>query len=127
MPLITPDVSEVTPAIEAGSYRLRITGVEAGEWKTGTPFLKFEMETCESGDPKLDGRKVFHRVPYTGKGAFRFAQMHMAATGENYQNGDIDTEVYLGREVAAVIVDGTDREGNLSGYPEIKTVTPVAN
>jgi hypothetical protein len=125
MPLITPDVSEVSPAIEAGSYRLRITGVEAGEWKTGTPFLKFEMETCESGSPELDGRKIWHRVPYTGKGAFRFAQMHSAAMGENYESGTIDPEIYLGREVAAVIVDGTDREGNLSGYPEVKTVNAV--
>lgn len=122
MPLITPDTSEVVPGIQAGDYRMRIVGVETGEWSTGTPYLKFEMETCSSAEPQLDGRKVWHRVPYTGKGAFRFADMHRAATGENYTNGQIDTEVYLGREIAVTIVDGTDREGNPSGYPEVKAV-----
>lgn len=102
---------------------MRVTKVESGEWSTGTPFLKFELETCGSEDPKLDGRKVWHRVPYTGKGAFRFVEFHKAATGENYQAGEIDTEVYLGREIAAVIVDGVDyKTGQASGYPEVKAV-----
>ena len=126
MALITPDVSEITPDLEVGTHRMRITDVVAGEWKTGTPYLNFTMETCEAAKPELNGRKFWHKVPYTGKGAFLFAKLHKAVIGEDYVNGEIDTEVYLGRDCPLVLDDGVDsRDGSPTGYLDAKAIKPV--
>ena len=128
MPIITPDVSEVKGSIEPGEHRVLISAVDAGEWQSGTPYLKFTLETVDAADPKLNGLKVWHQVPIAGGGAFRFADMFKAAIGESYEAGSsIDTEMFLGRQLAVTVVPGVHyKTGEPTGYPEVKAVRPVS-
>jgi hypothetical protein len=122
--LITPDLSEVSTPISAGTYKVRIVKAVPGEYKTGLKYINWHMETFESEDAKDDGRYIFNKTPYTGKAAFRMADMWRAALGKELE-GKFDTEQLLGKEIKVVVVDGTDQEGNPSGYPDVKTVASL--
>ena len=131
MSLVTPDVSGVTPDIKPGDYRVRVTEVASGSWDktdgSSTPYLSFVLETTGSDEANLNGRKIWHKTPISGRGAFTFAKMHKASIGEEYQAGQqIDTEMYLGREVLVTLVDGVNRQtGVPTGYTEVKAVKEV--
>jgi hypothetical protein len=120
--LIDANFDEVSDQVVAGTYSTRIVGAEAGEWSTGTKFIKWTLETIEEENPKNNGRRIFHRTPTHGKGAFRLQEIYRAATGE-VLSGGFDTEQLLSKEIKTVVVDGKDKEGNPSGYPEVKSVS----
>lgn len=124
--LITPDFSEVRDAITAGTYRVRVVGAEPGEWQSGTKFVKWTLETFSEADAKNNGRRMYHRTPVAGGGAFKLQELYQAAMKAPLATGAaIDTDLVLGKEVTAVVVEGTDREGNPTGYPEVKAVRPL--
>lgn len=124
--LITPDFSEVRDSISAGTYKVRVVAAEPGEWSTGTKFVNWHLETFGESEAKNNGRRVYYRTPIAGKGAFRLADMYQAAMKTPLSAGTaIDTEVVLGKELTAVVVEGVDREGNPTGYPEVKAVRPL--
>lgn len=120
MAFIKPDLSEVQAPITPGEYKVRVVGSEVGEWtgkdgKPNTPYINWTLETIGGEKPADNGRKIWHRTPVAGKGAFKFANFYKATTGQTYERGQgFDTEMLMGRELA-VIVDIT-----AEGYTEIK-------
>lgn len=124
MALVTPDFSEVTENVTPGTYKARIVDGKLGEWSTGTKYINWRLETFDEADPKNNGRAIFTKTPIAGKGAFRLADLYRAATKQTLA-GDFDTEQLYGKSVQVVVVDGTDKEGNPSGYAEVKAVKPI--
>jgi len=125
--LITPDFSEVTDQVGAGEYCVRITDCKSGEWNTQngkTQFLNWTLDTFNEAEPKNNGRKIFHKTPISGKGAFRLQQFYKAAMKQDLK-GAFDPSMLFGKELKVAVVDQKDKEGNLNGYTEVKTVSPL--
>jgi len=106
--LIQPDFSEIADEVTAGEYRVQVADVASGEWSTGTKYVAWTLETVGDEDPKNNGRKIFHRTPISGKGAFLTQRFYSAVTGEPCK-GPFETEQLLGREAVVVLKDGVDR------------------
>lgn len=123
--LLVPDFSEVSDQVTPGTYCTRVTGAKPGEWSTGTKYINWELETFAEEDQKNNGRKIFHKTPIAGKGAFRLQQFYKAAMKQDIGPKGFDTEMLLGKEVKVTVVDGTTKDGNASGYTEVKAVSPL--
>lgn len=124
MALIEPDFSDVQDSVTPGTYKVRVVGAEPGAWATGTKYVNWRLETFGESESKNNGRSIFFKTPTHGKGAFRLADLYRAATKQQLA-GAFDTEQLLGKEVQVTVVDGTDKEGNPSGYTEVKAVKPI--
>lgn len=118
---VQPDLSEIKEEVSPGTYRGIIKGATVGEWKTGTKYVNWELETFGEVDPKNNGRRVFHKTPVEGKGAFRLADFYKAATGQVLK-GAFDTDQLLNRKVEFEVIEGTTKEGTPSGYMEVGKV-----
>ena len=127
MSLIKPDFSEVQENVTAGTYKVRIVDGKTGEWNTErgtTMYINWAMETFGESETKNNGRRIFYKTPVTGKGAFRLQQFYKAATRADLR-GEFDTEQLLGKELEVTVIDGMDKEGNATGYTEVKSVRPL--
>lgn len=120
MGIITPDLSQIKEDVAPGEYHVRVVKSEDGEWagrdgKPATKFISWTLETMNEADPKNNGRRIWHRTPYTGGGAFRLVNFVKAATGSaiSSENPSFDTEEMMGRELV-VVCDKNDR-----GYIEV--------
>lgn len=123
--LVTPDVSELADEVTPGTYRGVITKAESGEWSTGTKYVKWTLETTGESESKNNGRRIYHKTPVMGRGAFQLQKLYKAATGRPL-TGSFDTEELVGKVVALEVVDGVNREtGEPTGYIEVKNVRPV--
>ena len=122
--LITPNFDEVKDQVEEGTYKVRITKGEPGEYKTGTQYVNWYLSTMDEEDPKNNGRTIFYKTPITGKGAFIIQKFYRTVTGEPIK-GEFDTEQLYGRECVVTIAEGKDQEGNPSGYMEVKAIKSV--
>lgn len=127
--LITPDFSEVKDNVAPGIYKCRIMNAKLDQWegkegKPPTKYLNWELETFAEEDEKNNGRKIFHKTPLNGGGAFRLRDFYKAVMGEDLA-GEFDAEMLYSRECEVTIVDGKNKAGELTGYTEVKTVKPV--
>lgn len=122
--LVQPDFSEVAEEITAGDYKGIIKKGEVKEWPNGGAYVNWEIETVGDANPKNNGRRIFHKTSTSGKGAFMLQQIYKAATGETL-TGKFDTEQLVGKTVAVTMADGV-RNGEPTGYVEVKRVRPVS-
>lgn len=131
MSFIKPDFSEVTDTVGPGTYSARVIESEPGAWsgkegKPDTHFVKWTLETFNEDDPKNNGRRIFHRTPISGKGAFLFQQFYKAAFGTEVPADGVDLNDFAGKEMTVTLVDGVDRMTKQpTGYVEVKTVTQL--
>jgi hypothetical protein len=125
-PQIEPDFTEVVD-LEAGKYQARITDVEAktGTSEKATPYLRWTLEVEGNETPALNGRKFFHNTMLKGPGAGMFKAFVRAALANDYNGGAIDTDELLGKSISCVLKDGKNKDGSLTGFPEVKSVTKV--
>lgn len=124
MALVEPNFSEVADAIVPGDYQVRVVDAAPGTWKTGTKHIAWTLETMNETEAKNNGRRMVHRTPTEGKGAFRLQQFYRAATGEVLK-GNFDTEQLLGKELLVTVKDSLDKEGNQTGYTEVAAVRQI--
>lgn len=129
MGLITPDFSDVKDNVGPGTYKVRIVDAKVDSWqgkdgKPDTTYVNWSLETFEEAESKNNGRRLFHKTPVNGGGAFRLQQFYKAAMKKDLAGG-FDTEEMLGKELEVTVVDGMDKMGNPTGYTDIKTVRPV--
>lgn len=127
--LIVPDFTEVKDNVTPGVYKARIVDSKVDQWagkegKAPTVYINWTLETYGEQDEKNNGRKIFHKTPINGPGAFRLREFYKAAMGEECQ-GAFDRTMLHSREVEVTIVDGKDKQGQLTGYTEVKAVKPV--
>lgn len=117
-PQISVDFTEAAEGtLPPGDYPVRIVDSTVRESKTsGNPYINWTLETFGKSEDKLNGRKVFHSTPVTGKGAGILRQF-LSAMGESTDIQQLETTDLHGRELVVVIVE--DKE---STYPKVKTV-----
>lgn len=128
MAVITPDLTEAgtRQAIAPGTYAARIKDCEVRTSQAGNDYLNWQLELF--GKPEVNNRIVFYRTMIKGGGAFRLAELYKAATGEQLKAGaSFDTDALVGREVTTILTEGRDKDGNVSQYPEVKSVVPYKN
>ena len=120
--LVTPSFDEVQEEVVPGTYKVTIKKGTPGEYSTGTPYVNWELETWGEADPKNNGRRIFHRTPTAGKGAFQIQRFYRAAAGE-ILSGAFDTEQLVGKQVE---VEVGEREYEGKKYTEVKSVRAVS-
>lgn len=125
--LVTPNLEDIQDEIEPGDYTVRIVDVQPETSRNGTPMLKVTFETFGESEEKNNGRRIFDRVCTAGKGAFRFTQLWSAAMGEKFDKSspEFDTEMFHGKELTLTVIEGTDQNGNPSGFPEVKGMRQI--
>jgi len=116
--LVQPDFSEAQEPITAGEYKVRVTGCEQKTSQKGAPYLRWELTTFASEEPKDDGRKMWHTTMISGRGAGMLKQFYQVCTGESLE-GNFDTEQLLGREFVAVVALDD------KGYTNVKGMKPI--
>jgi hypothetical protein len=123
MALVQPDFSDISEEIVPGDYNCVVKKAELKDWPDGSKYINWSLETYGSPEQKNNGRYIFHKTSTTGKSAFHLQKLYKAATGENLA-GAFDTDQLLGRKVAVTVVAGM-RNGQPTGYNEVKTVRPA--
>jgi hypothetical protein len=126
MALITPDFSDVAESVGPGTYKCRVVDAKFDEWgakgdKPATPYITWSLETFDEAEPRNNGRRIFHKTPLRGGGAFRLQQFYTAAMKQPLK-GEFDTEMLFGKEMLVTVVDGVTKDGSPSGYTEVKAV-----
>lgn len=106
MPIIEPDLSEVSGPLEPGTYQAKIVSCDAQTSKSGNPMLKvgFEIDVED---------KTVKRTSYpvtSGPGAFNFEQLLRACNFDEVANQlkdgqkiRFDTDDLIGQELNVVI------------------------
>lgn len=112
MPVITPDFSESSDKpVPPGTYSARILeGKPETSKSKGTPMVAWTLELF--GSPEINGRRMWHRTPITGRGAFRLQEIYKAATGEPLAEGmQFDTDSLVQREVTVTVSQDLNDKG----------------
>lgn len=128
---IKPDFSEVKDNVEAGDYMARVVDSKVDQWqgkdgKPNTVYINWTMETFNEAEPKNNGRKIFHKTPLNGGGAFRLQEFYKAAMLVDCPAEGFDRTSIHGKEVQVTVIDGVDRKtGQPTGYTEVKSVRPL--
>ena len=126
MSLVEPNFSEVQDTVSPGVYNVRVIKGEVGKWegkdgKPDTTFINFEMETFGEEKSDNNGRKIWDRVPITGKGAFKMMHFYKACTNEELtkESAGFDLEQLIGKEF---IITMKEKDGyvNAAGYKSIQ-------
>lgn len=121
-PQITPDFSEVVE-LKPGSYKARLADCESKQSQKGDMYLRWKLEIVGNDDTRLNGKVFSHMTMVTGPGARNFRALVRAAVDPNYEGGPVDTDQLLGKEIAVVLKQGKDRDGNPSDFPEVASVS----
>lgn len=127
MPVITPDLSEVSSLepIKPGTYKGEIKSLIAKQSKAGNDMLEGKA------DIEVDGsnRTRTFWLTFKGKGAYNFEALLRACSldkqADDFKNGtgaDFDTDMLVGQQVNFVIEHDT-YNGNLTD--KVKTFTKV--
>lgn len=125
--LVTPNFDQVQDRVGEGIYKARITDSKVDTWqgkegKPNTTFIAWTLETFAEVEDKNNGRKIFHRTPIEGPGAFRLQDFYRAAMREDCA-GAFDRTMLYGREVEVTIAPQKDKPE----YTEVKSVRPITH
>lgn len=123
--LVTPNFNDVKDSITAGTYTARIVSATMDEWRTGTKYVNWRLETFNEDEAKNNGRSIFYKTPIEGGGAFRLADFYRAAMKATPTAEGFDTDDLMGKEVQLVVADGVNQAGEPTGYPEVKAVRTI--
>ena len=125
--LITPDFSGIQDRVGPGIYKARITAYKIDKWegkdgKPSTKFVNWTLETFGEEQDKNNGRRIFHKTPVEGGGAFRLQDFYRAAMGEDLASGKpFDPAMLQGRELEVTYAQQT----NNPEYNEVKSVRAI--
>lgn len=125
--LIVPDFSNVQDKVEPGIYQARVLDSKMDQWtgkdgKPNTTIIVWTLETFNEVDAKNNGRKIFHRTPIEGAGAFRLKDFYLAATGMEC-TGQFDRTTLYGSELELTIA----QQKTNPEYTEVKAVKPLSH
>lgn len=120
-PLIQPDFSEVLEQLPEGGYKAQIVGAEMKTSKAGTPYIRWQLNVFDAPDARCNNKAVWYNTMISGAGAGRLKQFYSCAMGKRLE-GSFDTQDLMGAKVFMTVVNGTDQNGNPSGFSEVKAV-----
>ena len=119
MALLTPNFDECQESVSPGTYKVRVKNSEVKTSQGGSTYVRWTLETFGSDEQKNNGRYIFTNTMITGPGAFTLRDLYRAAVGQAL-TGQFDTEQLVGKEIAVDVVDGVAKDGQPTGYPEVK-------
>lgn len=124
---VTPDFSKVQDRVDEGIYKTRVVDSKVDTWqgkegKPNTTYIAWTLETFNEAEEKNNGRKIFHRTPIEGPGAFRLQDFYRAAMGEDCA-GAFDRTMLHGRELEVTIGKQKDNPE----YTEVKSARPITH
>lgn len=126
--IITPNFDEAAEnePIQPGVYKARITDVTKKTSKAGNAMLDWKLTIfgAEGDYAKANNRPVFMNTMLEGKGSFRLRDLAKAALGA--VPAAWDTDEFLGKHVEIVLVEKRDLQGEISSFPDVKTVRACA-
>ncbi len=125
--LIVPNFNDVQDRVDVGVYKTRIVDSKMDQWagrdgKKPTTLIVWTLETFAESESKNNGRKIFHRTPIEGPGAFRLMDFYRAATGVDCK-GQFDRTELHGSEIEVTIAQQT----NNPQYTEVKSVKAITH
>lgn len=123
--LVTPNFDQVQDRVGEGIYKARIISSKVDTWpgkdgKKPTTFINWTLETFAEAEDKNNGRRIFHRTPIEGAGAFRLQDFYRAAMREDC-SGAFDRTMLYGRELEVTIGAQKDKPE----YTEVKSVRAI--
>lgn len=126
--LIKPNFDQIQDRVGEGIYKVRVVDSKVDTWagkdgKPSTTFINWTLETFGEAQDKNNGRKVFHRTPIEGGGAFRLQDFYRAAMGEDCPATGFNRTMLHGREVEITVAPQKDKPE----YTEVKSVRPISH
>lgn len=123
--LVTPDFTQVQDRVDEGIYKARVVDSKVDTWqgkegKPNTTYIAWTLETFAEAEDKNNGRKIFHRTPIEGPGAFRLQDFYRAAMGEDC-SGAFDRTMLHGRELEVTIA----KQKNDPQFTEVKSARSI--
>lgn len=129
--LITPQLDEAVESTEStpmptGVYNVRVEGVEMKTSKAGGKYLSWKLVVfgAEGDLARYNNWPVYYSTMTEGKGAGMLKSFFKACTGEELAGG-FDTDVCLGKELQATIVQRKNEDGTVSKWPDVKGIKPI--
>lgn len=123
--LVTPNFNEVQDSVGEGIYKVRIVDSKLDAWagndKRPQPlrYINWTLETFNEEEEKNNGRKIFHKTPIEGPGAYKLQAFYKAATGQECK-GPFDKTALHGQEIEVTVGPQKDKPE----YTEVKSVRP---
>ena len=124
--MVVPNFSAVQDTVGEGIYRVRVLDSKVDRWqgkdgKPDTTYINWTLETFGEAEDKNNGRRIFHRTPIEGPGAFRLQSFYKAVMGEECPTTGFDRTMLYGREVEVTV----GPQKNDPQYMEVKAVKPL--
>lgn len=125
--LIVPNFSEIQDRVGEGVYKARIVDSKVDRWtgkegKPATTYINWTLETFAEAEDKNNGRRIFHKTPVEGGGAFKLQDFYRAAMGQDC-TGPFDRTMLHGHEVEVTV--GLQKDN--PQYTEVKSVRPITH
>ena len=123
--LVRPDFTGIQDRVGEGVYKVRVVDSKVDQWlgKDGKPptmFIAWTLETFDEADTKNNGRKVFHRTPINGGGAFKLQDFYRATTGLDCPT-EFDRTMLHGTELEITVAAQKDKPE----FTEVKAVRAI--
>lgn len=120
--LVTPNFDLVQEPVGQGVYQVRVVDSKVDQWagkegKPSTTFINWTLETFNESQDKNNGRRIFHKTPIEGGGAFKLQYFYKAATGQDC-TGPFDPTGLHGLELEVSVGPQKDKPE----YMEVKAV-----
>lgn len=120
-PMLSPDFSEVVE-LKPGSYNARLEDVESKTSAKGTMYLRWKLTVVGNSEPALNGKNFYHNTMVSGPGARGLRDLIRATLDPSYEQGEVDTDQMIGKEIAVVLRQGKNQDGSASNFPEVASV-----
>jgi hypothetical protein len=126
VPLIEPDFSEVLDQLPEGTYKAHVVDSDVKDSQAGNKYIRWQLSIFDAADQRCNGKAIWYNTPVSGKGAFRLKALYAAAMGQKLE-GSFDTTELMGKAVVITVINGHDKEGNATGFSEVKALKALAN
>jgi hypothetical protein len=125
--IMKPQFDTLQDNIAPGVYEVMISATEDKISKAGMGYAEWTLETVNELKPANNGRKLRWAGGAEGFMLKRTKDLYVAAVGKDLP-AEFDTQELVGLKVQALVVDGVNRQtGELTGYPEVKSVRAISS
>lgn len=121
------DFSEATSfeKIPTGVYQARLKKAEGKTSQAGNNYISWTLELVHHD---FRGRLVWLNTVLSGKGSGILKMLVEAATGENVDNGDFDSDSLMGKVITIKLTEELDnRTGQARETPKVTVVGPASS
>lgn len=119
--IITPEIHD---GLTEGSYLGTIVRMDRKTARTGKAYIMWTVETFAEGDPKNNGRRVFHNTFSDGRSLKSHTNFYRAVTGK--QLGRVPKlEVLIGKKIQFALIRAIRGQGFITRFLDLISVSPA--